>query len=73
MAYANGDLFINSIDWVAGQEDLIDLTPKDTTQRLMLPPDRVTMNLILLGTVIIIPGLALVAGIVVWIQRRRRG
>jgi ABC-type uncharacterized transport system involved in gliding motility auxiliary subunit len=73
LAYANGDLFINSVDWAAGQEDLIDLTPKDTTQRLMLPPDTVTINLLLLGTVIILPGLALVAGIVVWIQRRSRG
>jgi ABC-type uncharacterized transport system involved in gliding motility auxiliary subunit len=71
--WANGDLIINSIDWAAGQEDLINLTPKETTQRMMLPPNPVTLNLILLGTVFILPGLALLAGILVWIQRRRRG
>jgi ABC-type uncharacterized transport system involved in gliding motility auxiliary subunit len=72
-AYANSDLFVNSVDWAAGQEDLIDLTPKDATQRLLLPPDQFTLNLILLGTVILLPGLALIAGVVVWAQRRRRG
>jgi ABC-type uncharacterized transport system involved in gliding motility auxiliary subunit len=71
--WANGDLIINSIDWAAGQEDLINLTPKETTQRMMLPPNPFTLNLILLGMVIILPGLTLVAGILVWIQRRRRG
>ena len=71
--YANGDLIINSVDWSAGQEDLISLTPKDTTQRFMMPPLSVTMNLIFLGTVIVLPGLALLGGIVTFIQRRRRG
>jgi ABC-type uncharacterized transport system involved in gliding motility auxiliary subunit len=73
VAYANGDLFVNSVDWAAGQEDLISLTPKDTTERFLAPPQSTTMNLILLGTVIILPGLALVGGIMVFFQRRRRG
>jgi ABC-type uncharacterized transport system involved in gliding motility auxiliary subunit len=71
-AYANGDLMVNSIDWAAGQEALINLTPKETKTRMMLPPQSAMMNLILLGTVIIIPGLALVGGIWVWVLRRRR-
>ncbi len=71
--YANGDLIINSIDWAAGQENLINLTPKSSTQRILVPPQQVIMNLILLGMVIVLPGLALIASIVVWIQRRRRG
>jgi gliding motility-associatede transport system auxiliary component len=70
--YANGDFIVNSIDWAAGQENLINLTPKDNTQRMLLPPQSAMMNLILLGTVIIVPGLALVGGIWVFIQRRRR-
>jgi ABC-type uncharacterized transport system involved in gliding motility auxiliary subunit len=69
----NGDLAINSIDWAAGQANLINLTPKDTTTRLMVPPSRVALGLILLGSVFLLPGLVLVIGIVVWIQRRRRG
>jgi len=72
-AYANGDLFINSIDWAAGNEDMISLTPKQNTQRLLTPPDRLTTSLLLLGTVVLLPGLALVWGLVVWLQRRRRG
>ena len=70
--YANGDLMVNSIDWAAGQEALINLTPKETKTRMLLPPQSAMMNLILLGTVIVIPGLALVGGIWVWILRRRR-
>jgi ABC-type uncharacterized transport system involved in gliding motility auxiliary subunit len=72
-AFGNGDLFVNSVDWAAGQEDLINLTPKQNTQRLMIPPQRYTMNLILLGSVFVIPGLALLAGVAVFFQRRRRG
>jgi ABC-type uncharacterized transport system involved in gliding motility auxiliary subunit len=71
--YGNGDLFVNSIDWAAEQEELINLTPKDDVSRLLVPPGRYTMNLVLLGSVFILPGSILVAGIVVWIQRRRRG
>jgi ABC-type uncharacterized transport system involved in gliding motility auxiliary subunit len=72
-AYGNSDLMVNSIDWAVGQENLINLTPKNATQRLMIPPQRMTMNLILLTTVIILPGLILLAGIFIWAQRRRRG
>ncbi len=72
-AYANGDLLISSIDWAAGQEALISLTPKDSTQRLLMPPDRLTTQLMLLGIVVLLPALALIWGIVVWVQRRRRG
>jgi ABC-type uncharacterized transport system involved in gliding motility auxiliary subunit len=72
-AYANGDLFINSVDWAVGQEDLISLTPKNQTQRMLLPPQQTALNLILLGTVIILPGLALLGGVVVFLRRRRRG
>jgi ABC-type uncharacterized transport system involved in gliding motility auxiliary subunit len=73
VANANLDLFVNSVDWAAGQENIINLTPKQTKTRMMLPPQQTAMNLIMLGTVFIIPGLALVAGIGVFIQRRRRG
>ncbi len=72
-AYANGDLFANAVDWAANREDLISLNPKANTQRLLAPPKAVTMNLILLGMVILIPGIALVSGGWVWWQHRRRG
>jgi ABC-type uncharacterized transport system involved in gliding motility auxiliary subunit len=72
-AYANGDLMINTVDWAVGQEDLISLTPKNQTPRMLVPPQAMIMNLIFLGMVIILPGLALLGGIIVFMKRRRRG
>ena len=71
--YGNGTLLTNSIDWAAGQEDLINLTPRDSVQRVLVPPTVFTNGIILLVTVFVIPGLILVAGIVSWIQRKKRG
>jgi len=71
--FGNGDLLINAIDWAAEQENLINLTPKEPTQRVLVPPQRYTQGLILFGSVFLLPGIVLVAGIVVWINRRRRG
>jgi ABC-type uncharacterized transport system involved in gliding motility auxiliary subunit len=71
--YGNGDLLINTIDWASGQENLISLTPKDTVQRVLVPPKRYTMGLILFGFVFLVPGAVLVSGVVVWFQRRKRG
>jgi ABC-type uncharacterized transport system involved in gliding motility auxiliary subunit len=68
----NGDLLINSIDWAAGQEELISLTPKDTTQRFVVPPTRQTTLLIALLTVIGIPGAVVAAGVSTFVSRRRR-
>lgn len=72
-AYANGDLLSNSIDWLAGQEDIINLTPKQTTQRNIIPLLPSTTNLLFLFTVILIPGLALLIGFYSWFIRRQRG
>lgn len=72
-AYANSDFLINTVDWVAGEEEIISLTPKDTTTRAVIPPQSYAMNLILLVSVIVLPGLALLGGIVAFIQKRRRG
>jgi ABC-type uncharacterized transport system involved in gliding motility auxiliary subunit len=64
---------MNSIDWAAEQENLINLTPKQTTNRFLVPPKVYVQGLILLITVFILPGLVIVGGIVMWIQRRRQG
>lgn len=71
--YGNGDLFINTIDWAAYQETLINLTPKESVNRIMLSPTKYTLGFILLGSVFILPGSVIVIGIIVWFQRRRRG
>jgi ABC-type uncharacterized transport system involved in gliding motility auxiliary subunit len=72
-AYANGSLFTNAVDWAASQEGLINLTPKEQTQRFLVLPQRYAMNIILLGSVFVFPAAILVSGIIVWLQRRRRG
>lgn len=72
-AYANSDLLLNAIDWAIGQENLINLTPKNATQRMVIPPQSTVLNLIFLGSVVVLPGLALLGGIWTFIQRRRRG
>jgi ABC-type uncharacterized transport system involved in gliding motility auxiliary subunit len=71
--FGNGDMIVNTVDWAAGQENLINLTPKDNVQRVLVTPTRYTLGLILFGSVFLVPGAALVAGVAVWIQRRKRG
>lgn len=71
--YGNADFITNSIDWVAKQENLINLTPKTTTQRVLIMRSQTQVGLILLGTVFLIPGAIIFAGVFVWIQRKRRG
>lgn len=73
LAFGNGDLFVNSVDWSAGLEELISLNPRTATTRTMATPQAYTLNLIFLGAVILVPGVALVSGVLTWIQRRRRG
>jgi ABC-type uncharacterized transport system involved in gliding motility auxiliary subunit len=72
-AYGNGNLIVNSIDWAAKVENLINLTPKTTVQRQLKQPQTNTMGLLLLTSFIILPGIILIAGVVVWIRRRRQG
>lgn len=72
-AYGNGDFLINSIDWAAKQDTLINLTPKTQTTQVVVPPMKSSVNLIFLGSVIAMPGIVILSGILVWIQRRRRG
>jgi ABC-type uncharacterized transport system involved in gliding motility auxiliary subunit len=65
----NRDLFLNTVNWLAQQENLISIRPRDPEDR------RVTLtatqqNWIFRTTVFIIPGLILFAGIMSWSRRR---
>lgn len=71
--YGNSDFILNGIDWTAQQNNLISLTPRDTTQRMLVLPERYTMGLILLSSIFLLPGLVLVTGVTVWMKRRRSG
>ncbi|HXD10555.1 MAG TPA: Gldg family protein, partial [Anaerolineales bacterium] len=72
-AYGNGNFFINSVDWAAEQEDLINITPNTPTERTFVPPTQIQLLIVLIGSVILIPGLIVFAGISSWLARRRQG
>ena len=70
-AGGNGDLIVNSVDWAARQENLIDITPHQRTVRQVLPATRSTVTLLVLGTTVVIPGGIILAGGLVWWNRRK--
>jgi ABC-type uncharacterized transport system involved in gliding motility auxiliary subunit len=72
-ANGNGDMFINSVDWAAEQENIANITPKTTTDRTFQGPIGFQWIAILLGSVFIIPGLVVLAGVSTWLSRRRQG
>ena len=59
--YGNGDLFINSVDWAAGQGNMINLTSSQPISRQMRLPSSFTILLLAFVFVILIPGL-IIAG-----------
>lgn len=71
--YGNGNFFINAIDWAAEQEDLIQFTPRQTTERTFTPPNQIEWIFVLLGAICFLPGLWLVMGAWSWWARRKRG
>jgi len=64
-------LFLNSVDWVAKQDQLINLTAKSTTERTLVTPNQAVQNAILFGSVAVIPLAIIIAGVVVGIRRRK--
>jgi ABC-type uncharacterized transport system involved in gliding motility auxiliary subunit len=68
---ANANLFVNSVNWAALDENLINLTPKFPTQRTLILTDVLAVRLIFLTVVVVMPLAVLALGAVVWFQRRR--
>ena len=65
----NSDLFVNITNWLALQEDLISIHPRaEDDRRISLSPDQ--QRMILLLSLLIIPGLVLGSGVYTWWQRR---
>jgi ABC-type uncharacterized transport system involved in gliding motility auxiliary subunit len=65
----NGDLFYNAIDWLAADENLISIRPKAATNR------RVNLSagqasLLHWLDLLFLPGLIVLAGIMIWAKRR---
>jgi ABC-type uncharacterized transport system involved in gliding motility auxiliary subunit len=72
-SYANLDFATGMVDWVAENENLINLTPKQTTTRILIPPTRATRLGIILGGLLGIPLFIAATGIIIAIQRKRTG
>lgn len=69
----NGDIVINAIDWVAEQEQQINLTPRDPINRQYRQPGTFGMIGMILTGLCILPIIIAGAGISTWVARRRRG
>ena len=66
---ANRDLFINAVNWLAEEDDLISIRPKETLNRhIFLTPAQHTLTI--LSTLVIMPILIFMAGVAVWWNRR---
>jgi ABC-type uncharacterized transport system involved in gliding motility auxiliary subunit len=72
-AYGNGSMLVNSVDWSAEKENLVNITPKNTTERTFNVPSQLHWILILLSSIFIIPGLVVLGGVSAWLARRRQG
>jgi ABC-type uncharacterized transport system involved in gliding motility auxiliary subunit len=69
-APGNLDFIVNSINWLAAQENLINITPKDRTN----PPITLTSQdsqMIFYLVIVVLPVIFLVLGLLVWRMRRR--
>ena len=65
----NRDLFLNAVNWLASDEDLISIRPKDPEdRRVNLSPSQMTM--IFYGSLIVVPLAIVLSGLGVWWKRR---
>jgi len=65
----NGDLFVNTINWLAQDEDLISVRPKNPTNRRVILTETQQRELFF-ASMIFLPGLVLISGAVIWFRRR---
>ena len=69
--YANADLFLNAVDWAANQDNLINLTARAITSRLLIPPQVYIQGIIMLVSIVLIPGMIILAAIIIFVRRKR--
>jgi ABC-type uncharacterized transport system involved in gliding motility auxiliary subunit len=67
----NRDLFMNTVNWLAQQENLIAIRPKDPAdRRLTITSDQ--MSILTWMSVVVIPAAVLGTGVFAWWRRRER-
>jgi hypothetical protein len=65
----NRDFFVNSADWLTGEENSISIRPRSIrASRFRLTTDQ--FSIVFAFSVLLLPELLLIAGIVVWYERR---
>jgi ABC-type uncharacterized transport system involved in gliding motility auxiliary subunit len=65
----NGDLFFNTIDWLAQDENLISIRPKESTDRHLSLTESQSAGL-RWADQIFVPGIVFISGIAIWWKRR---
>jgi len=66
----NADLFMNTVNWLTAQENLIAIRPREPgDSRLTITPQQ--MNAVWWFSVLLMPAMIVVAGIYAWTRRRR--
>ena len=65
----NGDLALNALNWLASDEDLISIRPKEQENRTVTMT-RAQFNWVRLSSQFLLPGALLLAGVSVWWRRR---
>lgn len=69
--YFNQDLFLNTVGWLGGEEELIAIRPRGTrASRVMLTANQ--SQAVFYLTVLLLPELILFAGMLIWLGRRYR-
>lgn len=71
--FANLEMFINAVDWAAGEEQLIGLTSYGAEERTFQPPGTLAGNALIVFSACLLPLAIVVAGVWVWLAHRRRG
>ena len=65
----NRDFFLNAVDWLALDEDLISIRPKSQTNR-HFTLSVAQQNMFFWFSLVLLPGVVLVTGFVIWWKRR---
>ena len=68
----NGDLFLNTLHWLAEDEDLISIQPKSQTNRRVILTEMQQREMLWLS-MIFMPGIVIIAGILLWVQAPLEG
>jgi len=68
-SFRNADLFLNSVNWLAEDEDLISIRPKSVTNRSVTMTSSQQRTFFLLS-VAFMPLAVIGSGIYIWLKRR---